>query len=215
MDYLKLILTNQDLRTEKTKAFEKQANTIIQSKETLVKEMTNKINDEVNSVFSDKNTEVYSKDYMEEVNKLVKDSFLKEFQVYGEEIQKLNSELRSLLKEIDVTNKDYTKTNKLTSLTAQIHVELSDFVNNLLLLEKSNFETLLKSLQTTLKISQFSNSLFDQKRKYNSSGESESNDIRELLKSLEQETSEFKKTLNITRERISDLISEKKYLIIS
>lgn len=210
MDYLRKILDNQDSRTQKTKLFEKQAMRIINNeneKNTLIKEISTKLNTSIDNKDITENSE----NKIDSLNKIISESFLNEFKAYGQDIQTLNSELRNLIQEIENLKVKEENIGKDTfSQKIILFDELVEFINRLLINEKSNFELLIKMLQTSLKISQFTNILMS-----NTKDSDEENKIKEDLKVLDNEANLIYKNLSIVRENLSDLITEKKYLIIA
>jgi hypothetical protein len=215
MEYFRKILDNQDARTQKTKVFEKQVMKIINNedvKSDIIKDISNKyidVNKESNLLNEDKEIKI------DEINKIISESFLAEFKLYGQDIQALNTELRNLIQEIEnyksnteLNCENNDKLNKENIL--KLCKELVDFINNILMLEKTNFETLIKMLQNSLKIGQMTNIYLSS----NKSSE-EKNKIKEELKILDIESNIIYKNLINVRENISDFITEKKYVINS
>lgn len=220
MEYLRRILDNQDSRTQKTKIFEKKVMKIINNeseKDSLIKDISNRFNSSKISENSEINEISENPDNnIDALNKIISESFLNEFKEYGQVIQTLNSELRSLIQEIEKlktcvgdTNSSETSCKDTSNNKILVFDELIEFINRILQFEKSNFELLIKMLQTSLKISQYTNILMS-----NTKSPDEENKIREDLKLLDIDSNQIYKNLSLTRQNLSDLITEKKYLII-
>lgn len=160
------------------------------------------------------------------IEKLINETYIKRFEEYGKSIQLLNFELKDLIPYLEkIINNSSNSTNNNQSQTLNINSpnnkeisdktnieglsNLIDFINNLLLLEKTNFENLVKLFQLKIKL----NSLNNMIEKANDRDTKLS--IINNKEEVENMIVKMKENLSNNRLNTSDFITESKYDLIS
>ena len=124
-------------------------------------------------------------------------TYISNLEKYGKEIQKLNIELKEILKDLEnLQTRD------------EIYVKLSNSINQILCLEKTNFEHNIGIFQLKIKIKDLESKI-----------ELENNKSQKinLLEKQEEMTIKFlelNNKLNYHRNKISEYITESKYELI-
>lgn len=160
------------------------------------------------------------------IEKLINETYIKRFEEYGKSIQLLNFELKDLIPSLEklINNSSNSTNNNQTQIlninnpcnkeiSDKTNIEglsnLIDFINNLLQLEKINFENLVKLFQLKIKLNSLSNMIDranDRDTKLNLINNKEE---------VENMIVKMKENLSYNRLNTSDFITESKYDLIS